>query len=361
MNGCDVLKLEIKEKDGKEKSRAYKFLDTHQTTSIKFYDYNPDNNIKILLVDVPIDIIVSNSYSLNYAEYITDENINEVYGDGVEVKTLGEICHIIKGAKKRSKDGTTSGLYPLYYCSILGYLYLNTFDYTGEGIIINKTNGTGKAMVYYGNNKYNVGETTLHFKSKINELQTKYIYYYLFHNIELLQKYFKGANQKSIVEEDLFKIKIPIPALEKQQEIVKYLDFNDTLIKQLEKEIDNNKRLAQQFITGIVKSRIQTEEKYVSSSVNSESINEIQLEEKYDTSSENTDIINEILLEEKYETSLENSESINEEKVIVKSKLKVKKVIKPTVDEVIIDIKPMVKKIIRKVKKPVVVVVNNEL
>jgi len=107
----------------------------------------------------------------------------------------------------------------------LGNLYLDTFDYTGDGIIINKTNGSGKAMVYYGNNKYNVGETTIHFKSKINELQTKYVYYYLFHNIELLQKYFKGANQKSIVEDDLFKIKIPIPSLERQQEIVKYLDF----------------------------------------------------------------------------------------------------------------------------------------
>ena len=113
----------------------------------------------------------------------------------------------------------------MYYCSVLGNLYLDTFDYTGEGIIINKTNGSGKAMVYFGNNKYNVGETTIHFKSKSNELQTKYIYYYLFHNIELLQKYFKGANQKSIVEDDLFKIKIPIPSLDKQHKIVKYLDF----------------------------------------------------------------------------------------------------------------------------------------
>jgi len=36
----------------------------------------------------------------------------------------------------------------------------------------------------------------------------------------LLQKYYKGANQKSIVEEDLFKIKIPIPSLERQDEII---------------------------------------------------------------------------------------------------------------------------------------------
>ena len=227
IEGTNGLKTEIKysKVNQKETGRTYKFSETHQTTKVKFYDYNQYEDIKNLLVEVPIEKIVSNSYSLNYAEYMKDETEEEQYEDGVVVKTLGEVCSIIKGEKKRSKDGKENGLYPLYYCSILGNLYLDTFDYTGDGIIINKTNGSGKAMVYYGNNKYNVGETTIHFKSKINELQTKYVYYYLFHNIELLQKYFKGANQKSIVEEDLFKIKIPIPSLERQQEIVKYLDF----------------------------------------------------------------------------------------------------------------------------------------
>jgi type I restriction enzyme M protein len=224
--GIDVLETKIKiSKTQKERSRDYKFSKTHQTTKVKFYDYNPYEDVKNLLVEVPIEKIVSNLYSLNYAEYMKDEIEEEQYEEGVIVKTLGEVCSIIKGEKKRSKDGKDNGLYPLYYCSILGNLYLDTFDYTGEGIIINKTNGSGKSMVYYGINKYNVGETTIHFKSKIIELQTKYIYYYLFHNIELLQKYYKGANQKSIVEEDLFKIKIPIPSLKRQQEIVKYLDF----------------------------------------------------------------------------------------------------------------------------------------
>ena len=147
------------------------------------------------------------------------KQLNDIFKES-EIKTLGEVCEIVKGEKKKSKDGKESGLYPLYYCSILGNLYLDTYDYTGEGIIINKTNGSGKAMVYFGCDKYNVGETTLHFKSNDSVLYTKYVYYYLFHNIELLQKYYKGANQKSIVEEDLFKIKIPIPTLERQEEII---------------------------------------------------------------------------------------------------------------------------------------------
>ena len=254
--GTDVLETKIKvSKTQKETGRDYKFSKTHQTTKVKFYDYNPYEDVKNLLVEVPIEKIMSNSYSLNYAEYMKDETEEEQYEEGVVVKTLGEVCSIIKGNKKQSKDGKNEGLYPLYYCSILGYLYLDTYDYTGEGIIINKTNGSGKSMVYYGYNKYNVGETTLHFKSNNdNIIKTKYIYYYLLNNIDTLQKYYKGANQKSIVEDDLFKIKIPIPSLERQEEIVKYLDFiyektnktsNDKIaeLKQLNEFCLNNQKI----------------------------------------------------------------------------------------------------------------------
>jgi len=229
--GGEVLETtqKISKTTGKCTGFNYKFSKEIQTESVKFYDYNPTEDVKTLLVDVPIDRIVKNTYSLNYMEYLEDEadetQQNNEYNDEVEFKTLGEICTTIKGEKKKSKNGKEKGLYPLYYCSILGNLYLDTFDYTGEGIIVNKTNGSGRAMVYYGCNKYNVGETTIHFKSKNNDVMTKYIYYYLLNNIKSIEKYFKGSNQKSIIEADLFKIKIIIPSLEKQNEIVKYLDF----------------------------------------------------------------------------------------------------------------------------------------
>jgi len=223
--GADVLETKIKtSKTQKETGRDYIFSKSHQTTNVKFYDYNPYEDVKHLLVDVPIEDIVNNKYSLNYAEYIKDEN-EEEYEEGIVVKTLGEVCDIIKGKKRNSKEGNKNGKYPLYYCSILGYLYLDTYDFTGEGIIINKTNGSGKAMVYFGSDKYNVGNTTIHFKSISELIKTKYIFYYLFHNISLLERYFKGPCQKSIEIDDLFMIKIPIPSMERQEEIVKYLDF----------------------------------------------------------------------------------------------------------------------------------------
>ena len=51
--------------------------------------------------------------------------------------------------------------------------------------------------------------------------------------------------------------------------------------KLLEKEIENNKKQAQQFITGIVKEKVQIEEQSDTSSVNTESMDEVQNEIVY--------------------------------------------------------------------------------
>ncbi len=54
-------------KTQKEIKRDYIFLDVHQTTNVHFYNYNPNEDVKTLLIEVPIERIVNNSYSLNYA------------------------------------------------------------------------------------------------------------------------------------------------------------------------------------------------------------------------------------------------------------------------------------------------------
>jgi type I restriction enzyme M protein len=103
--GSDVLESKINvSKSQKETGRDYKFSKTHQTTKVKFYDYNPYEDVKNLLVEVPIDKIVSNSYSLNYAEYMKDETEEEHYDDDVVIKTLGEVCKFnIGGTPSRNK------------------------------------------------------------------------------------------------------------------------------------------------------------------------------------------------------------------------------------------------------------------
>jgi hypothetical protein len=272
--GPDVLETKIKlSKTQKETGRDYKFSKTHQTTKVKFYDYNPYEDIKNLLVEVPIEQIATNAYSLNYAEYMKDETEPEQYEDGVVVKTLGEVCKFLPKSKRQASYGEKHGEYPFYTSSQACSKYCNDYDYEDECLII----GTGGTANIKYSSKFSC--STDNFVIKINAGQlVKYIYYYISINIELLQKGFVGVGLQHISKEYISNIKIPIPSLERQQEIVEYCEYNDKLIKQLEKEIENNKKQAQQFITGIVKTQFQTEEQDDTNSVNTDHIDEVQNE-----------------------------------------------------------------------------------
>jgi len=467
IEGTEVLKTEIKlsKKTQKEIGREYIFSKTHQTTTVKFYNYDFNGDVKNLLVEVPIEKFASNSYSLNYAEYMKDETKEEQYEDGVvirtlgevckfdiggtpsrsnneyyengnnlwvsvrelnggyiydtkekitdlgvkkssvklfakdtilfsfklsigktaivgnplytneaiagilsknndllsnkylyyyltindfsklgsgilgngslnkksleqikipipslerqkeivkyldfiyekanktsndkiaelkqlngfclnnqklfgenEIKTLGEVCNFLIGKKRSASEAIENGKYKFITCSIQGYSHLNEYDFEEKALIINSINGSGRCMIYCAD-KYSTTNNNFHFKVKNKEQYlTEYIYYYLYHNINLLEDGFIGANQKKISKEYISSVKIPIPSLERQKEIVEYCEYNDILIKQLEKEIENNKKQAQQFISSIVKKQVQKEDDEPITE-NSELIDEVQ-------------------------------------------------------------------------------------
>lgn len=178
-----------------------------------------------------------------YKKYILPKELGEV----VEYKTLGEVCEKIKGEKINSKTGIKTGKYPLYYCSILGHLYLDNYTYEGDGIIINKTNGSGKCAIYYTNGKYNVGKSTLHFKA-INNIMTEYVYYSLLNIKDNIESLYVGVNQRSLSMDDLFSLKIPVPSLEIQQGIVKKYSFHHNSIKNLKNMISDYENIKNQVI-----------------------------------------------------------------------------------------------------------------
>jgi len=229
---ADVLEI-----TGTKRNLKFLHVKNHATENVKFYNFNLTTGEKEFIKEVSIEEIANRKYSLNHNEYQIIEEMKKVIGN-IEWKELGEVCEKIKGCKRNSKDALKDGLYPFYYCSILGNLSMNTYDYTDEGVIINKTNGSGKSMVYYYKGKYSVGESTIHFKSSSEYLNTKYVYYYLFLNLNKLEEYYKGSLQKSITDDDLFKFKIPIPSIESQKRIVKYLDDLENQTIQMYQQID---------------------------------------------------------------------------------------------------------------------------
>jgi hypothetical protein len=257
MEGTDILETKIKvSKIQKETGRDYIFVKTHQTTNVKFYEYYPVENTKTLLVEVPMEKIAGNSYSLNYAEYMENENkAKEEYEEGIVAKTLGDVCVFLPKSKRQASYGKKEGAHPFYTSSQTCSKYCDEYDYVDECLII----GTGGTANIKYNSKFSCSTDNFVIKIK-GEHSVKYVYYYLLNNIELLKKGFVGVGLQHISKEYVSNIKIPFPSLERQTEIVEYCENNDKLIEKLEKEIENNKKQTQQFMANIVKTHLQVEE-----------------------------------------------------------------------------------------------------
>ena len=221
--GKDVLETKIKmSKTQKETGRDYKFSKTHQTTNVKFYDYNPYEDVKNLLVEVPIEKIANNSYSLNYTEYIKEENEEEKYDDSIIVKTLGEVCQIKCGNHTTKKCNFIEGEYLIIGGGKQPIGKHNEYN-CDENTILCASHGTaGYISMYPVKTFLTMAFAFIENKQLINKI---YLYYYLKSIEEHLISLGKGTAQPCISMEKLKSIKIPIPTLERQQEIVKYLDF----------------------------------------------------------------------------------------------------------------------------------------
>jgi len=76
-----------------------------------------------------------------------------------------------------------------------------------------------------------------------------------------------------------YNLKIPIPSLERQQEIVDYCEANDALIASLEAEIERNKQQANQFLAMMVKGKT-LEEHDIQETIGEESANAIEEEQE---------------------------------------------------------------------------------
>ncbi len=248
--GTDVLETKIKvSKTQKETGRDYKFSKTHQTTKVKFYDYNPYEDVKNQLVEVPIEKIANNSYSLNYAEYMKDE-AEEQYEEGVIVKTLGEVCEF-KNGKGIKKDTLIEGEYPVIGGGQKPMGFHNVYN-TEDNTILCSSSGAYAGFISKYDKKVWASDC-FSIIPKNNSINNTYLYYLLKTIQDKIYKLQTGTAQPHIYSKDLQNLKIPIPSLERQQEIVEYCEFNDELIKRLEKEIDNNKKQARACINSIIK------------------------------------------------------------------------------------------------------------
>jgi len=236
----------VKKKEGtevitiidKKKTTEYKFIDNHETKSVKFYEYDIKENKKNLLVDVSIELISMSSYSLNYADYKFVEK--KEYKKNIEVKTLGDVCEINYGTRIVRKNNS-EGKYPVYGSGNATFT-TDTFNRSGFNILIGRF-ALSNQCVRIVNGHIFLNDSGLSIKPKLNNLIHKYLGFYLIFNQDNIYNISRGSAQNNL-NMDIFKlIQIPIPSLEIQNKIVEYLDFLDSCNKTSNIKIEELKKL----------------------------------------------------------------------------------------------------------------------
>jgi len=179
---------------------------------------------------------------------------------GVEYKTLGDLGTFMRGGGPQKKHLLSSGKPCIHY----GQIYTRYSIYTGEtlsfvspevfdssrtaspgDVIIADTSENdedlAKSVAWIGNEKVAVSNHTLIYSSALNP---KYVSYFLSsHSFQKQKKrHITGVKVRSISETGMSKIKIPVPPLEVQDEIVRILDSFTKLEAELEAELEARRK-----------------------------------------------------------------------------------------------------------------------
>ena len=191
------------------------------------------------------------------------------YGDNV-VKTLGEVCKIDIGGtylrKKNEYYENGNNLWVTIKELNGGYIYDTKKKITDLGVQNSSVKLFKKNTILFSL-KSNIGKTAIAGEplytneaiagiiSKNNELlNNKYLYYYL--TINDFTKLGSGIIGNGSLNKKLLKqIKIYIPSLKRQKEIVKNYEFRDSIIKNVKKNDKMTKEIAEKYIKMIIKNK----------------------------------------------------------------------------------------------------------
>lgn len=175
-----------------------------------------------------------------------EQLINELCPDGVPTYSIDEICSISRG-RVMSKDyiRENEGKYPVYSSQTenngeLGKI--STYDFDGEYLTWT-TDGANAGTVFYRNGKFSVTNVCGLLKVIKDHLNTKYLYYTL--NIEAPKYVSSGMGNPKLMSNVMGRIKVQIPPIEVQREIVRildnYLDSISELRAKLKSELEARK------------------------------------------------------------------------------------------------------------------------
>ena len=165
--------------------------------------------------------------------------INELCPNGVEFRELGEICELERGNTITSKD-INDGDIPVISGGQRPAYYHNEYNRDGETITI-AGSGAYAGFIMYWNRPIFVADA-FSIKSQENRVIIKFVYHFLLSKQEKIYNMKQGAGIPHVYAKDVSKIKLPVPPMEVQREIVRILDCFTLLTAELTAELTARKK-----------------------------------------------------------------------------------------------------------------------
>ena len=142
---------------------------------------------------------------------------------------FSQILNFQKKSHIKAGDGLSDGSFPFFTSSPILSKYVNISQFNSPSLIF----GTGgSASIHICEKPFSVSTDCLVATLKsdmIDRFEIKFVYYYLFGNISILEKGFKGAGLKHISKTYINDIDIPEISYEDQKNIVRILDQADVI------------------------------------------------------------------------------------------------------------------------------------
>ena len=168
-----------------------------------------------------------------------DKLIEELCPNGVEFKELGEVCEFKRG-QSITKKNIQGGNIPVIAGGKNPAYFHNISNRGGQTISVS---GSGANAGYVGFWEIPIFlSDAFSVEPKNEDLENKFVYYFLISKQELIYNMKSSGGIPHVYGKNLAKIKIPLPPLPIQKEIVNMLDQFTELEENLTKELEKRKK-----------------------------------------------------------------------------------------------------------------------
>lgn len=180
-----------------------------------------------------------------------EQMIQDMCPNGVEWKTLGEVCKTSMGEFVKKDKQNPNAPYPVYNGGSTNTGFYDEYNTEANKVIISARGAAGFV------NKVEVpfwaGNSCLVIDVTDNKLNWRFLYYYLKnHEYELIANQQKGGGVPAVSKKQIEAVEIPLPPLEIQKKIVECLNKFSALAAELQAELQMRRKQYEYYRTHLL-------------------------------------------------------------------------------------------------------------